>query len=318
MINCAKCGRENEDHYKFCLGCGASLEEQKSGGEAENPVICPQCNSETTPGQRFCGSCGFNLQSGDAPKPAAAKKGGGESKAAEPKADSSPKKQQKKAGPSGGGNGVAALIMINPDGSPGEIYDLQKGDNIVGRSTDADVFARDEFLSPEHARFTVDGKNINISDLNSLNGVYYRITDITELSHGDYVRIGQELLRFQLTSETSSLVDPPSDDTEVAGSNLMGAWGVLERISGPGIASLAFVLRNKEQKVGRERGDILFRDDGYVSGTHARVFTDGNRYFVEDLKSSNGTFVRIRGSVTLPSGSLILMGKQPFRLQVTA
>ncbi|MEO7096991.1 MAG: zinc-ribbon domain-containing protein, partial [Polyangiales bacterium] len=25
MITCAKCGKENQDHYKFCLGCGAEL-----------------------------------------------------------------------------------------------------------------------------------------------------------------------------------------------------------------------------------------------------------------------------------------------------
>ncbi|HEY6077708.1 MAG TPA: zinc-ribbon domain-containing protein, partial [Polyangiaceae bacterium] len=25
MITCSKCGKENQDHYKFCLGCGAEL-----------------------------------------------------------------------------------------------------------------------------------------------------------------------------------------------------------------------------------------------------------------------------------------------------
>ncbi|HWZ88707.1 MAG TPA: zinc-ribbon domain-containing protein, partial [Polyangiaceae bacterium] len=25
MITCLKCGKENQDHYKFCLGCGAEL-----------------------------------------------------------------------------------------------------------------------------------------------------------------------------------------------------------------------------------------------------------------------------------------------------
>ncbi|MEO8799403.1 MAG: zinc-ribbon domain-containing protein, partial [Polyangiaceae bacterium] len=25
MISCPKCGKENQDHYKFCLGCGAEL-----------------------------------------------------------------------------------------------------------------------------------------------------------------------------------------------------------------------------------------------------------------------------------------------------
>ena len=25
MIICKRCGKENQDHYKFCLGCGAEL-----------------------------------------------------------------------------------------------------------------------------------------------------------------------------------------------------------------------------------------------------------------------------------------------------
>ena len=51
-------------------------------------------------------------------------------------------------------------------------------------------------------------------------------------------------------------------------------------------------------------------------GERCRDAPSSGKYFVEDLKSSNGTFVRARGSVTLPSGSLILLGKQPFRIDI--
>ena len=33
MITCPKCGKENQDHYKFCLGCGAEL--PRGGGAAK-------------------------------------------------------------------------------------------------------------------------------------------------------------------------------------------------------------------------------------------------------------------------------------------
>ena len=26
MTVCNRCGKENQDHYKFCLGCGAELD----------------------------------------------------------------------------------------------------------------------------------------------------------------------------------------------------------------------------------------------------------------------------------------------------
>jgi len=37
MIICNKCGKENQNHYKFCLGCGAEI----SSASAE-PVPVPQ------------------------------------------------------------------------------------------------------------------------------------------------------------------------------------------------------------------------------------------------------------------------------------
>src|SRR3954464_7995049 len=32
MTVCNRCGKENQDHYKFCLGCGAELTAPKPGG----------------------------------------------------------------------------------------------------------------------------------------------------------------------------------------------------------------------------------------------------------------------------------------------
>jgi pSer/pThr/pTyr-binding forkhead associated (FHA) protein len=320
VITCAKCGRENEDHFKFCLGCGGNLDEQRAAASASVPAFpknCPQCGSATTEGQRFCGGCGFNIESvvaapasaAPAPAPAAAS-------VPVPSNTVQPKPAAEvKAAPVAAGS-VGTLTKINPDGSSGAQFGLQAGRTVIGRSTANPLFQQDEFLSPEHAAFTINGSSIAIEDLNSRNGVYYRIGAATELSHGDFIRIGKELLHFQLLSAVSPEVATPSDGTVVSGSPVAGAWGRLERVSAPDQASHTFLLRGEEQFLGRERGDILFREDGYVSGRHARVFSKSGKYFIEDLNSSNGTFLRARGSCTLSSGSLILLGNQPFRVDV--
>jgi pSer/pThr/pTyr-binding forkhead associated (FHA) protein len=67
--------------------------------------------------------------------------------------------------------------------------------------------------------------------------------------------------------------------------------------------------------MGRERGDILFPEDGYVSGTHARISLGQERVTLADLGSSNGTFLRIRGERKLPAAAFILMGQQLFRIE---
>ena len=33
MTVCNRCGKENQDHYKFCLGCGAELTREAAGGD---------------------------------------------------------------------------------------------------------------------------------------------------------------------------------------------------------------------------------------------------------------------------------------------
>ena len=38
MIVCPNCGKENQDHYKFCLGCGAKL---PAAGQAAPPPQPP-------------------------------------------------------------------------------------------------------------------------------------------------------------------------------------------------------------------------------------------------------------------------------------
>ena len=67
--------------------------------------------------------------------------------------------------------------------------------------------------------------------------------------------------------------------------------------------------------IGRERGDVIFPEDGYVSGLHCRLHSDGQGIVLTDVGSSNGTFVRIENSGPVVNGELLLMGQQLFRLQ---
>jgi pSer/pThr/pTyr-binding forkhead associated (FHA) protein len=75
----------------------------------------------------------------------------------------------------------------------------------------------------------------------------------------------------------------------------------------------AFPLFEGTVGLGRERGDIMFPEDGYVSGQHAQLALRDGQVYLSDLGSSNGTFFRIRETRALPAGGLILMGQQLFR-----
>ncbi len=63
--------------------------------------------------------------------------------------------------------------------------------------------------------------------------------------------------------------------------------------------------------LGRNANVDLTIDEGHVSGNHARVFTRSNQAYIEDLGSTNGTFVngqRVSAPVILSSGDTIQLG----------
>ena len=355
MITCQKCGKENQDHYKFCLGCGAELTrdvaakpggrgpvvaaEVTSGAERgyeralEAPVVeppaapvltadsthasagvqvararpeppvqqapapaangaaayvtCPQCEHPNPATNRFCASCGYKLNLASVPmKPAVA------------------------AAPV---TGAVMLTALRADGSEAGSYTLtQAPSETIGRDTGS-IFAGDSYLSPRHAIFTRKGDRLYVGDARSLNGVYLKIRPNTpwSLRFGDVFRIGQEILRL----EKLDAPQPSQDGVQRLGSPSDGYVARLGLVIGRDTTGNAFPVPKAGLHLGRERGDVLFPEDGYVSGLHCRLGVGpDNTISLTDLGSSNGSFVRLREEHPVSSGDILLMGQQLFRI----
>jgi pSer/pThr/pTyr-binding forkhead associated (FHA) protein len=255
-----------------------------AGGD---PIICPKCGASNNRSFKFCGTCGHTL-SGSAPAMPAA---------APPPAVS-------------GGATRGALVLIRADGSEGESFSLSET-TLIGRETGG-LFASDSYLSPRHATFTFSASGLMLQDHQSLNGVYVRIgvDQPIELQDQSVFRIGQEIIRFERLA-----VQPAQGGVELMGSPNTGLAGRICLITGREATGNCYPVPSHGLHLGRERGDILFPEDGYVSGLHCRLHEEGGRIFLTDVGSSNGTFVRVRGSQSIPSGSLLLMGQQLFRVE---
>lgn len=381
MTVCNRCGKENQDHYKFCLGCGAELTAApKPGGDvammktmmqdpsSPSPLAgaplrgptpmgqpaspppggmrptggagggmpgmpppgplggpampqpmgpppgvpgfspsyvppapsaaassgmrrCPSCGSDVPPSFRFCGTCGFRMDEGSGVAQMPMPPGPGSAPIVAPQ------------------RGRLSMTLIRPDGTEGGTHELRQGENKLGRSF-GPVFENDGYLSPVHAQLDIRGMNAMVRDLDSLNGVFVKMTAEEELTSGQIIRIGQELLRFELIGSP----EPTADGTELMGSPNPGFWGKLTVIIGREITGAAFPLLGESCTLGRERGEINFPDDGYVSGLHARVTLRDGRVFLIDLGSSNGTFVKVNGERAVGHESFVLLGQQLFRL----
>lgn len=70
--------------------------------------------------------------------------------------------------------------------------------------------------------------------------------------------------------------------------------------------------------VGRGTDAAIRLDDDYVSTRHARIASSGDQWFVEDLGSTNGTYIgthRLTQPTTLQLGSVIRIGKTTLELR---
>ncbi len=267
-------------------------------------LICPSCNATNPAGMRFCVQCGGSLattaqsgQMGTAPKP----------REAPPASDAA-----RKPNP-----WIVSLISINEDGSDGIEIPLEFLETTMGRDGDT-RFPTDAFLSPKHARLHVEGGNLLIEDLYSLNGTFLKLRDDVRLTPGDTFLMGRQVLRFERFEQAITPKTKSSDGTRYMGSPSPGGSYKVLQIGIGGIVQNVYCLPESGAVLGREKGDIIFPHDKFMSSRHAQIYTgdDGNCYLV-DLNSSNGTWIKIWEKTRLQDNDFIFMGQQLFRIRVT-
>ena len=69
--------------------------------------------------------------------------------------------------------------------------------------------------------------------------------------------------------------------------------------------------------IGRKEGNSIVLLDQHVSGTHAEIIVRNNKVYLEDLHSTNGTFLngkRISGKVQLSNKDEIRIGTSIFKI----
>ncbi|MFN8411778.1 MAG: FHA domain-containing protein [Anaerolineales bacterium] len=82
--------------------------------------------------------------------------------------------------------------------------------------------------------------------------------------------------------------------------------------SGP-TPGVTFPLEGDQLTIGRDSVNGVAINDAEVSRKHARLTFQGGKYVLEDLGSTNGTFVngqRLAGPVVLKAGDVVSLGEQ--------
>lgn len=213
----------------------------------------------------------------------------------------------------------ASITEVKPDGTTGKTTRIVK-ETFIGRGPCDLSYPNDMLLTPRHAALSIRTGKVFLKDLNSTNGTFIRQRQDTELTPGDIFLLGRELFRF--TTQSMDEVQPSPQGTAV----MMGApklqrgpvTAKLEHIQLTGEVIEEFSLDKPETTIGRTKGDLLFNNDPYMSGTHARVVAQPGRFILQDLKSRNGVYRGIRAEVELKDGDEFFLGEQLFRVELKA
>ncbi len=163
----------------------------------------------------------------------------------------------------------------------------------IGRGEGNKVVLNNPAVSNFHCELIVDNGKVVINDKNSSNGVYVNGVKITSktLNKGDIVTLGSKFVfdwEARLTLEGGS----PS-----------------ARVDSPPNGKSEFII-------GRDPSCDRQIDNIKVSRKHCRIFKKGNTWLLEDLNSSNGTFLnglKVTNSEILPT-DIITVGGVPFSL----
>jgi len=307
-VVCARCGRDNDPSFGFCLDCGASL---RAGGPltpSPTELVCPGCGARVLAGFRFCGHCGHPM----APPAAQGARITGRDDAPEGQVVPAPRAAAVEPGAAAGAAPLGLrLVAVRPDGLPGLSCALSREGLSCGRTAGQLRFPDDATVAPQHARFTLREDGPWVEDLASPNGTFLRLRQPRPLKDGEEVRLGRQVLRIE------PIAHPPVAEGTVRpwGSPDPGYRARLVQLLEGGGTGEVFPLRLGANAVGREVGDICFPSDRYVSARHARVDATVDGLVITDLGSSNGTFARTSGATRIAPGDHILIGMQLLRVE---
>ncbi len=212
------------------------------------------------------------------------------------------------------------LVAVARDGTEAGRYRIAEVFD-VGRS-EADLCVPDDrYLAPRHVRFSVAGDELRAVDLGTANGVYLRLRGEAESAVRDQelILLGQQVLRLEIvTSSDESFGAATQHGTLLFGTPALPVFARLSQRTTEAVTRDVFHVRSEETVLGRESGDIVFTADAFMSRRHAALRKRDGEFFIADLGSSNGTFLQIRGQVSLQPGDELRVGQQLYRIDGAA
>lgn len=126
----------------------------------------------------------------------------------------------------------------------------------------------------------------------------------------------------QVFSSPTAPVPPPAVSTNTASNPLVseptGAMATKLVVTEGELAGKIMRLDRREITIGRSDGSDLVVDDEYASSNHAKLVLINNDWLIQDLNSTNGTFLdgqRVGTPAVVKLNTRVRVGKTVFELR---
>ena len=193
-------------------------------------------------------------------------------------------------------DGQAFLVRMTHAGIDEDEFALVvNGVTTIGHGAADLSFPDDTMLSPNHASVSEGPEGFSLRDDGSDTGTFLRLRagKPMPLAHNDLLRLGRQLLL--LNEEEGDFFFLHYDHT--------------------GVFVQRYALSEKTLLIGRKAPDItLEAQDRILSRRHLAVSVRQGKVFVKDLKSLNGTYLRVRDAIAIEHDDIFRVGQQIFRL----
>ena len=165
----------------------------------------------------------------------------------------------------------------------------------IGKHSSNQIVIFDDSVSRFHARILFSDQEFRLKDIGSQSGTFLKISEKLELKVGMIIEIGGYQLEVR-----AIVIDPESTE----GEGLMGNFVEFRVYESPAEENREKVFKmGNRHSIGRKStNQIHFNEDLHMSNLHCKVILIGQKFYLEDIASTNGSWLRLskKGIESLP------------------